>query len=568
MLSYLRIRGLALLEDVTLELGPGFNVLTGETGAGKSIIVGALSLLRGGRAKSDAIRDGSEIAELEAQFEPPAHLAARVSAALAELALPVDLADGVLVHRTVSKSGRGRTLVQSTLVTQAVLAAIGESLIDICSQHEHHFLAQTGRHLEVLDAYARLGDVITTYGELYSAWRASADELALLRERTAERARRIDYLKFVIDELEAVAPEPGEHESLRRRVGLLRDARRWAEFARDAHALLYEADDAIAGRLAGLLERVRQGVAGSDQLGVVEEQLALAQVACEEAARAASRFAEELPLDPSELDALEDRLHELERLRRKHGVDADELADLLTAMRTELDELENADEHVARLESRTEKARVAALASATALHEKRVAAAKGLARAVEGELAALHIPKARLDVEVGALEEPGPLGIDRVEFLFSANPGEPLAPLRRVASGGELSRVLLALKGALAAEDRVATYVFDEVDAGVGGAVAEAIGRRLAKAAVQHQVLCVTHLPQIAAFADAHYRVDKLEKRGRTLTQVVKLDEAGRVDELARMLGGSKVGASAREHASALLEQARAPARKPRAARR
>jgi DNA repair protein RecN (Recombination protein N) len=372
----------------------------------------------------------------------------------------------------------------------------------------------------------------------------------------------------VIDELEAVAPEAGEHDALRRRVTLLKDARRWAEFARDAHALLYEADDAIAGRLAGLLERVRQGVAGSDQLGVVEEQLALAQVACEEAARAASRFAEELPLDPSELEGLEDRLHELERLRRKHGVEADELADLLTAMRTELDELENADEHVARLEARTEKARVAALASATALHERRVAAANGLARAVEGELAALHIPKARLEVEVGALEEPGPLGIDRVEFLFSANSGEPLAPLRRVASGGELSRVLLALKGALAAEDRVATYVFDEVDAGVGGAVAEAIGRRLARAAAQHQVLCVTHLPQIAAFADAHYRVDKLEKRGRTLTQVVKLDEAGRVDELARMLGGSKVGASAREHASALLEQARAPARKPRAARR
>jgi len=287
-----------------------------------------------------------------------------------------------------------------------------------------------------------------------------------------------------------------------------------------------------------------------------------------EAARAAARFADELPLDPSELEALEDRLHELERLRRKHGVDADELADRLATMRTELDELENADEHLARLEARCEQAREAAHASAMALHERRVVAAGGLARAVESELAALHIPKARLEVEVGMHDEPGPLGLDRVEFLFTANPGEPLAPLRKVASGGELSRVLLALKGALAAEDRVATYVFDEVDAGVGGAVAEAIGRRLARAAAQHQVLCVTHLPQIAAFADAHYRVDKIEKKGRTLTQVVKLDEAGRVDELARMLGGAKVGASAREHASALLEQARAPAKKSRAARR
>jgi DNA repair protein RecN (Recombination protein N) len=572
MLAYLRIRGLALLEDVTLELGPGFNVLTGETGAGKSIIVGALSLLRGARAKSEAIRDGSEAAEIEAQFEPESHVAARIGAVLREHALPVDLADGVLVHRTVSKSGRGRTLVQSTLVTQHVLAAIGEALVDICSQHEHHFLTHTGRHLEVLDAFARVGDELAEHARRYGAWREAADELALLTQRTAERARRIDWLRFVVDELEAAAPQPGEHEALRKRVTLLRDAVRWAEFAGEAQALLYESDDAIVGRIGGLLERVRHGAAGSDELGAIEEQLVLAQVACEEAARAVVRFMDALVLDPAELEPLEDRLHELERLRRKHGVDVDTLAEHLATMRAELDELEHADEHLARLEARAATARREALASAAVLHDRRVAAARGLARAVETELAALHIPKARLAVDVATPDEadpdPGPHGIDRVEFLFSANAGEPLAPLRKVASGGELSRVLLALKGALAAEDRVATYVFDEVDAGVGGAVAEAIGRRLARAAAQHQVLCVTHLPQIAAFADAHYRVDKLEKRGRTLTQVVKLDEAGRVDELARMLGGAKVGASAREHAAALLEQARGPARPARAGRR
>jgi len=573
MLGYLRIRGLALLEDVTLELGPGFNVLTGETGAGKSIIVGALSLLRGARAKSEAIRDGVEAAELEAQFQPEPHLRERIAGVLAQHGLPeIEDADGVLVHRTVQRSGRGRTLVQSTLVTQAVLAAIGEELIDICSQHEHHFLTNTARHLEVLDASARTIEELAEHERRYAAWKAADDELTSLRERTAERARRIDWLRFVVDELEAVAPQPGEHEGLRRRVALLRDARRWAEFARDAHTMLYEADDAIAGRLAALLDRVRQGAAGSDQLELVQEQLAVAQVACEEAARAAARFANELPLDPGEAEQAEDRLHELERLRRKHGVDADDLADLLVAMRGELEQLENADEHLARLEDRAASARAAALQSAEILHERRVAAARGLAKAVEAELAALHIPKARLSVDVTTMDEPGPLGIDRVEFLFSANPGEPVAPLRKVASGGELSRVLLALKGALSAEDRVATYVFDEVDAGVGGAVAEAIGRRLQRAAAHHQVLCVTHLPQIAAFADAHFRVDKVERKGRTRTQVVELDEAGRIDELARMLGGAKVGASAREHATALLKQARtpkAPASRPaRAARR
>ncbi|MCB9716745.1 MAG: DNA repair protein RecN [Myxococcales bacterium] len=558
MLGYLRIRGLALLDDVTLELSPGMNVLTGETGAGKSIIVEALALLRGGRGRAELVRQGEEAATIDACFEPSETLWQRLQGLLEEHGLPVEDDEGVLLRRVVPRSGRGRSFVQSTPTTQALLGRVGEQLVDICSQHEHHFLTHPARHLEVLDAWARLEGDRAEHAAAYRAWREADERREDLQARAREAGVRMDYLRFQIEELEEVAPEPGEYEALHGRLSLLRDAQRWAEFARDAHSVLYEADDAIAGRLGSLLDRVRRGAEGSELLVQIQEQLAAAQVACEEAARSAARFAGELEIEPGELEIATERMHELERLRRKHGVEVDELAEKLDEMRDELARLDRAEEELMGLEHEVGARLAECVLSAGRLHEARAAAAKGLARAVEQELRTLHMPGARLTVRVEALQpdQPGPTGIDRVEFLFCANPGEPLAPLSRVASGGELSRVLLAIKNALAHEDRVATYVFDEVDAGVGGAVAVAIGRRLEAAAAGHQVLCVTHLPQIAAFADAHYRVDKRTQRGRTITRVTRLDEAERVEELARMLGGEDVGDSAREHARQLLEEA------------
>jgi DNA repair protein RecN (Recombination protein N) len=561
MLSYLRIRGLALLDDVSLDFSSGMIVLTGETGAGKSIIVDALSLLRGSRGKAELVREGAQGAIVDAQFEPGPATASAVRELLAAHGLPEEEPETVVVQRLVPRSGRGRCVVQATVTTQTALGRIGEELLDICSQHEHHFLTHTARHLEVLDAYAGLEDEVAAYHERYRLWREARTSLADLRSRTAERAQRADFLRFQIEELDRVGPEPGEHDALRRRLSLLRDARRWAELARDVHGTLYEEDDAIAARLAGLAERARGGEEGSQLLAQIREQLTAAQIACEEAAQMAARFGDELEVDPRELEAAEDRLHELESLRRKHGLEVDELAERATAMRNELAELDHADDHLAALESRVHELEQACMRAADELHERRSLAAQGLGHAVERELAALHIPAARLEVRLEAVEL-GPHGVDRVEFLFTANPGEPLSPLRKVASGGELSRVLLALKGVLAAQDRVSTYVFDEVDAGVGGAVAEAIGRRLRQAAVDHQVLCITHLPQIAAFADAHYRVEKLSRKGRTITRVVRLSDDDRVEELARMLGGAKVTRSAREHAAQLIAEARRPPQK------
>ncbi len=565
MLSYLRIRGLALLEDVALELAGGLNVLTGETGAGKSIIVGALSLLRGARAKSELVRDGSEAADVEAMFEPDARVRPRVDRILEKHGLVAQDDEALLVARTVGRTGRGRAMVLSTLVTQGVLAELGEELIDICSQHEHHFLTHTARHLEVLDAWAQLGERVAEYRKHWEAWRASAQALEDLTRRAGQRDIRMDDLRYQIDELDAVGPTEVDPEALRRRVMLMRNSQRWAEFARDAHSALYEADDAIAARLSSLLERARHGSEDSTHLGLIEEQLALARVACEEAARAATRFAAELEIEPEQLEAAEDRLHHLDRLRRKHGVELAELGTKLEQLRAELDELEHADLHVRALQERTGELDTACRASSKTLHDARVAAASGLAKAVQDELGALHLGKARLQVQVESLPVPGADGADRVEFLFSANPGEPVASLGKVASGGELSRVLLALKGALAGEDRIATYVLDEIDAGVGGAVAESIGRRLQRAAAHHQVLCITHLPQIAAFADAHFRVDKHVRKGRTFTEVERLSDEARVEELARMLGGAKVTQSARDHAAQLIAAARTSTRKPKA---
>lgn len=572
MLSYLRIRGLALLDDVTLELSPGLNVLTGETGAGKSIIVDALALLRGARGRAELVRAGAEAACVDAQFELGPASAARVASVLAERGIPDEDSAALVLSRVVPVSGRGRSFAQAQLTTQGVLGELGEHLIDICSQHEHHSLTHVARHLELLDGYARLDAELADYEERYRKWRDAVAALEELGARTAQGIQRADYLRFQIDEMERVAPEPGEYEALRRRVALLRDVQHWAVFAEEAQDALYEAEGSIAGRLGVLSERARRGTDQSARLQAIAEQLDTARIASEEAARIAAGLAGELSIEPGELEQAEERMHELESLRRKHGVEPDELAARLDAMRDELDTLDNAEQHLAELEQRATGLRESCVELARGLCEKRRRAAGGLARALEQELEALHVPGARLEARVQALPggEPGPRGLDRVEFLFSANPGEPPAPLERVASGGELSRVLLALKNVLSADDRVATYVFDEVDAGVGGAVAQAIGLRLGHAAQQHQVLCITHLPQIAAFSAAHYRVDKRTQGGRTTTRVVRLSDEERVEELARMLGGARVTASAREHARQLVAEAESAlsARAGRASRR
>lgn len=574
MLTYLRVRGLALLEDVTLELPSGMSVLTGETGAGKSIIVDALSLLRGARARGEVIRAGSDAAVVDAQFELGPRVADSVASALVAHGLPHDEPGALVLQRSVARAGRGRCFVQGELTTQAVLGDVGAELVDICSQHEHHSLTHVAEHVTLLDGFAQHAEAVRAYGAVYRALVEVRAERVALTARAEAALARADYLRYQLEEIARVAPSAGERAELTARARLLRDARTWAELAQGAYDELYESEPSIAGRLAALAERARRGADHSPRLAAMAEQLDLARIGCEEAAHAARGLSDDLDFEPGELLRVEERLAELDGLARKHG-DLDRLLDRQSAMSAELGELETADERLAALTAREAALAAECLALARALSDARRSAARRLGRELESELAALHMPRARLEPRVDSLaaEALGPNGLDRVEFLFSANAGEPLAPLTRVASGGELSRVLLALKGVLRAGDRVATYVFDEVDAGVGGAVAEAIGRRLRGAAESHQVLCITHLPQIAAFADAHYRVTKVSRGERTVTRVERLDDEARVDELARMLGGARITDTAREHARQLLTEARgrpAPAarRAARAARK
>ncbi|HMA92851.1 MAG TPA: DNA repair protein RecN [Polyangiaceae bacterium] len=560
MLGYLRIRGLALLDDVTVELDPGLNVLTGETGAGKSIIVDALTLLRGTRVRADIVRTGRDAATVDAEFNLSPELAHQVDETLDRHGIkPSDSEASLVVQRSVARTGRGRTFLNAELTTLEVLSQVGELLVDICSQHEHHSLTQVARHIELLDGFAGAGLPLKAYVSAYQEYRTALEERAALVERSKAANERSEFLRFQLEELERVAPQPGEFDQLKQRLGLLRNAQRWAELARDAEQWLCEADDSISERLGRLHERARRGADQSHYLVEFAEQMQTAQIACDEALRIVQRFVSELDVEPGALERAEERFYELSGLQRKHGTDAVDLPAKLATLRRELEELEHATETLALLDKRVQLAQEKAAGLAQTLHEKRRKAAHQLAAALKKELTTLHMPLARFDARVESMstEALGPRGFDRVEFLLSANPGEDLAPLTRVASGGELSRVLLAVRGVLSGSGGVATYVFDEVDAGVGGAIAASIGQRLASAARSNQVICVTHLPQIAAFADAHFRVEKRVENERTTTQVVRLSEEERVDELARMLGGARITESARNHARQLIEDAK-----------
>ncbi|MEM6995661.1 MAG: AAA family ATPase, partial [Myxococcota bacterium] len=401
MLAYLRIRGLALLDDVTLDLASGMTVLTGETGAGKSIIVGALSLLRGGRARADMVRAGVASAVIDARFDPGPQAWQRIAALTEELGITLgDIEDGLIVRRTIAKNGRSRCFLQDAPTTQAALARVGELLVDICSQHEHHFLTHAPHHLEVLDAYAGCEAMLAEYRAAYGGWRSALAELTELQARTQDRAQRTDYLRFQIEELETVSPEPGEHEALTRKYTLLKDVQRWAEFAAEAQHHLYEGDHAVAGTLATLASRASDGVAQSAALAEVCEHLTAAQVSCEDAARAAARLGDELDVEPGELEAVSERLHALQSLRRKHGVAAEQLAERLTQMRAELSELEHAEARLSEADARQAECKAHCVGLAERLHERRAAAAEGLCAAVVTELAALHLDGARLEVRV------------------------------------------------------------------------------------------------------------------------------------------------------------------------
>jgi len=564
MLRHLRVTNFAILSDVELQLGAGMNVLTGETGAGKSLIVEAVNLLRGGRASADIPRAGAEEAVVEAIVEVPEDLRPRVAGVIEGAGLPSGDHDEVFIRRVIQRGGRSRTYVNGALTTAARLAELGALLIDLSGQHQHQGLVDPGRHLEILDSFGAAGTLVAAMGEAWGELRSCDDELATLGGDERARDARIDYLRYQLDELDAAALKPGEETTIDVERARLASFDQLQSAARAAEELLYGGDDSARDRVAAAAREVERAVRVDPSLQPIAQGLGEIETLIDDAADQLRSYADRLEGDPERLAYLDERLALIRRLMRKHDGSLDDVVAKAAVLRVELDTLTGRDVRLAELAARRAKAEEVGLAAASALTQHRKRVAKKLEKEVAAALGELGMASARLSVVIEA-RALGPAGADRIELMLASNKGEETRPLTKVASGGELSRIMLALKLSLRRADEVATYVFDEVDAGIGGATAQVVGSQIRAVADHRQVLCVTHLPQIAAFADHHFHVEKTELGGRTETHVRRLAAVARKDELARMLGGQATS-KAKAHAAELLAEAARP-RKSHAAR-
>lgn len=551
MLTSLSIRNIVLIEALDLDFGPGLAVLTGETGAGKSILLDALGLVLGARADSGLVRQGTDQASVTAGFEIGADSAVRTLLSTNELDL--EPGEPLLIRRTVKADGGSRAFVNDQPCSAALLREIGASLVEVHGQHDDRGLMNPRGHRLLLDHYGRCDGAVVE--RAYAGWIAARDRLNEARAELAAAATEREWLDHAVGELTTFAPEPGEEDQLAEERATMQKGARLTE---DLSALsgLFDGSDSGIAQLRQAARRLDRIAAEHPSL---EQALAALDRALIEAAEAEEHVAaatEALAVDPARLDAIETRLFDLRALARKYGVAADDLSALATELADKLTRIDAGEEGLAALEKAEGAARKAYADAAKALHDQRTKAASRLDKAVAGELAPLKLDAARFRTVVEALDEAqwGPGGMDRVEFLISTNPGAPFAPLIKIASGGELSRFILALKVALAERGGAATMIFDEIDRGVGGAVASAIGERLARLAGGGQLLVVTHSPQVAARGAAHLLIAKASQGTITRTGVRALDDAERREEIARMLSGAAITPEARAQADRLLE--------------
>ena len=558
MLQELQVRDFAIIDNIRAEFGPGLNVISGETGAGKSIVVDALALALGGRATDDLVRAGAASAVIEAVF----NISARPELRDRMAQLGLDPAEELVVRRTVASGGKGSAHVNGSPVTLAMLASLTGDLVEIHGQHEHQRFLRTETQRDLLDRAAKLQEPRKALAGAFADWRRLQAESEKLRVSEEERLRQIDYLRFQIEEIAQAEPEPGEDERLVAEQARLANAGRLLESVGGAEALLYSGDGAVVETLGQVTGSLASSAALDADLRPLCERLSGALREIEDIAAALRGYASDVVHDPARLALLEDRLEALRKLMRKYGPTLAEVQSALGSARASLSALEGRDARLAEIGTALAKGQGEGEAIAQRISATRARAGSALARRVCKEIEALGMGKASLQVRVSREECPPPgfgeLGWDRVEFLLSPNPGEPARPLARIASGGELSRVTLALHTVLAESERPATLVFDEADAGVGGRVADAVGVRLGGLAATHQVICLTHLPQIAARGDRHLGVSKVSGRGRTTVRLSEITGEDRVEEIARMSGGAKISEKTRAHARDLLRSARA----------
>ncbi|MEO5341556.1 MAG: DNA repair protein RecN [Magnetococcus sp. MYC-9] len=563
MLCQLIVENIALIPRMELEFDTGLTILTGETGAGKSIIIDALSLVLGARADSGLIRSGTDRATVQACFRLPAiHPACQWLRAksLTESILPSDAIhlEEIFLRRILATNGRSRSFINETQVPLATLAELGALLVEIHGQQDHQSLLDPGTHLAILDEFAshpkRLQDVKSSFDK----WLAIHTEQKALRQQQVDAADRYAFLAFQVQELEAAEIKPGEMIELERQRSRLVHATRLAHATQNALALLLEGPQPAATLTGRAATELESGASWDPALEAIAETVRSLQYELDDAGERVRDYLEGLEVNPAQLESLEERMDLLRRLARKHRRDVEQLPELMHQWQREMAQLDSAEEREADLEKALTVAKESYLRAAELLGDARQEAATRLGRAVEAQLQDLYMVNARFSATLHPTKgEPRPAGLQDALFQVSPNPGEPLKPLHLIASGGELSRITLALKTTLAHLLPAATLIFDEVDVGVGGRVAASIGAKMAHIAQARQVLAITHLPQVAAWGDRHLKVEKKTRQEQTIVTATPLDQVARIEELARMLAGEQITAPARHQAQELLNTSR-----------
>lgn len=549
MLSFIKIRHLALVEDVTWDLRAGLIGVTGETGAGKSIIVGALKLILGERADRSLIRNGQDTCTVEASF----HLkdTRAVDAVLEEAGLEPCQDGELLIKRSISTSGANKQLVNCSPVTIQVLKALGEHLVDLHGPHDHQSLNSQDRQLEMVDKYTGSEDTLHKYQAAWQQWRAAQSELEDLANSERSSSQQVDMLRFQVQEIAVAALKPGEEEEIEARHRIAANGARLAEVCAAITARLGEGEGGILDALREISRHIHELEKIDPGTTAMFEGFKSAQIELTELESSVQEYADDLETDPAELAQLDQRIHTIQTLKRKYGPTVAAILEFQQEAEQRLAKIENRGEELERLEKLVKDRRAEVEKLGKQLSKKRADAAPKLAKEVATHLADLGFKRSVFETHLSPLAEPARQGLEEVDFQFAPNPGEPLKPLRLTASSGEMSRVLLAVKSALAKQDAVPLLVFDEIDANVGGNIAEAVGHKMASLGSTHQVIAITHFPQVASLAASHFVVTKEIEGDRTKSHIREVADGERIEELARMLGGKLE--SAREHARNLL---------------
>lgn len=561
MLVHLSISNFAIIRHLEIDLKPGLNILSGETGAGKSIIINAMNLILGGRASADLIRSGSKEAKVDALFSFPEN--EMLSLVLMDLGVPFD--GELLINRTLFREGRNKIFINGSMATLQMLNRVGTLLISISGQHEHQLLLKQDNHLVLLDDFGGLSDERQKLTEVFNQHQTVREEINALEDVIGRIGERRDLTEFQIREIESAQIDLGEDDRLAEEKRRLQHAAELLAVVTEGYQGLYERNDSALSSVSQCLKRVTKGAEIDPGLGFIKEALAEIELKLEDAAFALRDYEKQIHMDPLSLERVEDRLEVLNGIKRKYGPTLEDVLryrNKLASMIYDMGEKKNTLDQLRKKQAESE---ALLCKRAGGLSEKRKAAAKVLERAVETELFELHMAETRFQVHFGeagkSVAEPREIhidavhddGIDRVEFMISPNIGEDLKPLGRIASGGELSRIMLALKTILARRASVETIIFDEVDSGISGATAEVIGEKLSSLAEYHQIVCITHLPQIASQGENHFLVRKEVVKGRTQTRISGLEPEARVQEIARLLGGKEITLRAVAHAREML---------------